>query len=790
METRSFPGPVTRGTDNVDYQFINGFVAVGDLPCRIATRAEIATRTVPFPGDFPITGVNLPGFNRRLDFSGFWHLPQRLTRLARCHLTPAAPGAHRFRLETCGGVHIWADGVLITAFEPYTRNKTAQTEITLDLPAKGIDLLIRAEEMAERDTNFFVELTLLSPSAVAATIPTKADPSALPALMALARDIHPTQTAFAPDEDLTLAVSAPAPVAVQVTARVHPSVHLSHLPPIFETKVTLPAGATQVSLGRGLPEGYHPLSLTFALGDLKVDRQIGFARLDPAFPLAETLPARKTQALRHLAQHGEPRAGKLLARAALGLPFTEEDAATLDDTLDAIDTRRDCADFVLVPLLWLLTDHPDFLPPAQKARAEASALGFRYWMTEPGNDTMWFWSENHVLCFHVSEYLAGRLYPDHVFPNTGLTGAQHLELARQRLSRWLASVSDHGLAEWNSAAYYPIDFIGLLALEHFGEAAIADPSRALLDRLFTMIALHGLNGVASGSMGRAYDKELRAGPLNELAPFLAVATGQGWIGTGVAALPQFCVSAYTPPEGLAGLAAPKTPLQARYVQGFGTAARLGLWKSSHVQLSAAIDGTPGAHGHQQHLVDVQFTAPFARLWVNHPGEDDPWGHNRPSYWAGNGVMPRVGMAGDTVLMLYDLGPDPRLPFTHAYAPLSEFDEVRRGPDWLVLRQGAASVLVKATGPIQTLTQGPGAGLEHRVQGALTGWLIKAGFTDPDAAEAHAQSLTLGLDGQTLTAGALRLDWHQGLSLNGQPMPFPTASSDPVITPYSEPQDAL
>ena len=36
---------------------------------------------------------------------------------------------------------------------------------------------------------------------------------------------------------------------------------------------------------------------------------------------------------------------------------------------------------------------------------------------------MWFWSENHVLCFHVAQYLAGDAFPDDVFPNTGKTGA-------------------------------------------------------------------------------------------------------------------------------------------------------------------------------------------------------------------------------------------------------------------------------------------------------------------------------------------------------------------------------
>ncbi len=31
----------------------------------------------------------------------------------------------------------------------------------------------------------------------------------------------------------------------------------------------------------------------------------------------------------------------------------------------------------------------------------ACILNFRYWMDEPGDDVMWFYSENHALMFHT-----------------------------------------------------------------------------------------------------------------------------------------------------------------------------------------------------------------------------------------------------------------------------------------------------------------------------------------------------------------------------------------------------
>jgi hypothetical protein len=622
--------------------------------------------------------------------------------------------------------------------------------------------------------------------------------------MDLARSVHPARVVFDGTGPLELSFDAAAPGDVAVSATVGQSVHLSHKPPLFAAEAVLKKGARKLSLDlpEGLPDAYHPLRLVFAIGEMRVERAIAFALLREgrAQALPGTLDDRKAQAMAYAAQHGELRTGRLLAQLETGKPLDAAAMEILQDTLDGIRQRRDCSDFVMVPLLWVYGAHREDLPEEIAAEIKAAVLNYRYWMDEPGNDTMWFWSENHVLCFHVSEYIAGGLFPEEVFPNSGLTGAEHRALAEARLTKWYESVEAHGLAEWNSAAYYPVDFIGLLAMQHWGEGAMKRRAEGVLDRLFTMIALHTCNGVSAGTMGRAYDKELRAGPLSELAPFAAVGFGRGWLNEGVAALPMFCASDYAPPEHLALFAAPDegTAIEARYVQGFGEAARLALYKTAHVQISAAVDAGGGRTGHQQHLVDVQAAAdPFARIWVNHPGEDDPWGMMRPSYWAGNGIMPQVGMHANCCLILSDLGEAPRLPFTHAYAPLTQFDEVLEGEDWRVFRSGRGFVLLKATGPVATLTRGPGAGLEHRCEGVRTGWAIVAGDLDeaglvPVAERAAAMRLTIGEEPLTLRLSEegqeeLLLDYASGLSVAGQPVPFPTHSPIPQV---SEPIPSL
>lgn len=790
LHETEFHGPAQPMEDRVDYRFVNGWVDVGDLPCRLATWEEVRHRPLPPMPEVDGAQVNLPGFNRRLDFTGFWHIPHRLRRAARTRLIPQGAGPHRFRIGTCGGLHLWVDGQHVTAFEPFTRNAMQETEVTLPLRPEGSEVVIALEEMAERDTNFFLELTWLGTAPLMSEVPGEADPDTLDDLMRLAREVRPAQVAMGSDDALRLVFDSPPARDVTIKAHVARSVHLRHLPPLWSHSAQLAKGTREIDLGRPeLGPGYHPLTLSFEVGDTRLTRSIAFARLSPQARLADTLAARKAQALEHAATEGEARIGRVLARMALGHTWSDSDSAILDDTLTGIERRRDCSDFVMVPLLWLLARHADRLPADAHTRARQAVLGYRYWMTEPGNDAMWFWSENHVLCFHVSQLLAGQLYPEAVFANANKTGATHHFEATSALTRWFDAIEADGLAEWNSAAYYPIDFIGLLALAELAEGEIRRRARALLDQLFTMIALHSMNGTCAGSMGRAYDKELRAGPLTELSPFAAVAFGTGWLTSGVAALPMFCLTDYAPPEDLAALVAPPTALTARYVQGHGDQGRLALAKTAHGMISACVDGTAGATGHQQHLVDLQFRAPFARVWVNHPGEDDPWGANRPSYWAGNGVMPRVALHEATALMLFDGG---RLPFTHAYAPLSEFDQHIAGEDFLVLVSGQAAAVLKATGPIHPVTDGPGAGLEWRVLGLPTGWALSLCDLPQGGATAladHARTTELHLTrdatglGLSLMRGETQLHLNQttGLSVNGTPCPFPTSARAPQIT---------
>jgi hypothetical protein len=799
LEEELYPGEPSAMVDTVDYKFINGFVDVPEPPCRHAIRAEIAGRDIALEREFEIDALNLPGFNRRLEFSGFWHLPTRLRRWARTILFPQRDGHHRLQVSTCGGVNLWVDGRRIAKFEPFTRNKEQSTSIELPLKAEGSEVVLLVEEMAERDAVYFVELTWQGDGELFSEIPGNACEADINILMSLARTVRPEKTVFRRGEALTLVFDQVSEAQVLVEGRVQPSVHMRDKEPLLEVATSLQAGKNFVVLAKEtpqLPDGYHALKLTLSLGETRVEREIGLALIGGFEPrrLEGDLAARKKAALRFASTYGEARIGRVLAMLSVGVSGDEQALKKIiADTLHAIKQRRDCSDFVMVPLLWVYAHYRDKLDEQTCQAVEAAILDYRYWMDEPGDDVMWFWSENHVLCFHTAQYLAGKIFPERQFSASGRSGSQQHDVAKARLSRWFASVEAHGLAEWNSAAYYPIDFIGLLALFEMGEDAVAQPAKRLLDQLFRMIALHTINGVSAGTMGRAYDKELRAGPLTELSPFATVAFGKGWLNEGVAALTMFCAGSYAPPDDVLELVSPPSgeALTAHYVQGYGTAARLALFKSAAVQLSSSIDGRPGQNGHQQHLMDIQFSAhPFAKVWINHPGEDDPWGTNRPSYWAGNGVMPRVGQHENICMMIYDLGDTSRIAFTHAYAPLEWFDEHRIGENYLLLKSGSAFTLLAASQSILAVTDGPGAQIEFRSEGRCTAWFSIVGDLPTgglDDIKAQWSKARFSFDSDRLQAWlswqgqpTLMLDYAEGLFVGGRHKPFPNENTFPMV----------
>ncbi|KMW56888.1 hypothetical protein AIOL_001845 [Candidatus Rhodobacter oscarellae] len=742
-----YPGVAAPMPNAVTYRFENGWVDTGDLPCRAALRREVEDRVISLP-ELSYPEVYLGGPSGDVDLSGFCHVPEWRVRHARVRLLCPKAQVIQARVKTAGAVHIWCGNALVARFEPFTRNQPQVHAFEFPAVAGAPYLTVRFEDLHERDTVFGFRLELVAGEGLQTEIEVDADKAEVATALAVLDGLR-TVEVFNMRHQVGITSDAlpDRDIAIRFPDLQAQEDALSADNPVFE--LTAPAGC---SVQRCAVD----------LGGTQLVRHLGMTVLQDRVALSdESYEARKSALL------ARQDSGEDIVQALLALAQGRWDAAAqqiLDQALREVEARHDCADFRMMSLLWIWKHHRQQLPDAQAERLTQAILGFRYWMDEPGNDVMWFWSENHVLCFHIAQFLAGEMMPAELFTASSRPGAVQARLGAARLHMWFDAIDEHGLAEWNSTAYYPINYRGLLALFTLAQdSALKQRAKLLLDRMSQMVALHMAGGVAAGSQGRLYEKELLAGPMTELGALGSLMFG-GWHVPGKdAAAVMLALSPYRPPDAASGLARPEpgARIEAEYQQGLEGQARLNLFKTASVQLSSVVHHNPGQTGHQQHVIDLQFASdPLARIWVNHPGTLRHWAEARPSFWAGNGRLPDVTQGANTALMLYELRPGD-IPFTHLFLPQDHFDECLSDAHWVFVRAGQGYGAIWSAGALEPEQDGLYAGYERRQAGPMSAWVIHAGDAALHGSFAAfietARALAPQLAGPRLTAGSAVLD---------------------------------
>ena len=182
----------------------------------------------------------------------------------------------------------------------------------------------------------------------------------------------------------------------------------------------------------------------------------------------------------------------------------------IEGVLDYIDERYDCSDFVMLGIVRLLYQFKENRLLSKKLikKAESTLLNFKYWPDEPGIDSMCYWTENHQIMFSCNEYLAGQLFPDSIFQNSGMTGFQKMERARKRILQWLELRYKTGFSEWLSHIYYDEDLTALINLVDFcSDPIIVKRALIVLDLMFLDMALNSYEGIFGSTHGRSYGAE-------------------------------------------------------------------------------------------------------------------------------------------------------------------------------------------------------------------------------------------------------------------------------------------
>lgn len=186
--------------------------------------------------------------------------------------------------------------------------------------------------------------------------------------------------------------------------------------------------------------------------------------------------------------------------------FDEEEIYTmLFKQSEYMKNRFDCADFRAQLLFKIYKDCKEKLNENCRKLIKKAFLDFKYFMDEPGDDSMCYWSENHLLLFAVSEYLAGQEWPDEIFTNNGMTGREHMEKARMRIDAWMEQRFNFGFLEYLSNNYLAEDISPMANyIAYTEDKKSAEQMKIIMDILWLDVALNSVNNRFVAVSSRMY----------------------------------------------------------------------------------------------------------------------------------------------------------------------------------------------------------------------------------------------------------------------------------------------
>lgn len=480
----------------------------------------------------------------------------------------------------------------------------------------------------------------------------------------------------------------------------------------------------------------------------------------------------------------------ILARKFLGVDG-ERDTELLYETLDQIESRYDCSDFLVCGLIRYLKNYPVNEDLAK--RAKEVLLNWRYWMDQKGSDAMCFWSENHSLMFYTCAMNAGEMYPEEYFPRADMTGRELFIEGRSKVKAWLADVEEHGFEEFLSTVYMCVTFAALLNVIDFSEDVISRRAVKITDRLLEMLCRHTFDGVVIAPMGRVYREVVHPfeqgaqALMNLINPEVPYSYGEGWLGFYASSsyqLPKDLTDLMVQPAdtaystGNALIRLKKTPAYCmtsvqspRQDEEFKRWRNLTLDPDSDTStceytksLNERFHGTtcfePGVYGYQQHMWYAALDKE-TDLFTNHPGGTCDSSSMRPGYWYGNGVMPSLAQEENFLGAVYHIPEEHPIHFTHAYFPAPKFSETIISDHWLSGRKADGFAALWCSGMLEPVDDQLFE-CEYRTYGDdIAYFCVCAGRQDFKSLEeftAYAKDLHPNFDAQQriLTAGPLKV----------------------------------
>ena len=184
--------------------------------------------------------------------------------------------------------------------------------------------------------------------------------------------------------------------------------------------------------------------------------------------------------------------------------FSEDEIyALLSKQAAYMNGRFDCADFRAQMLFKIYKDCS--LSDRCAELIKNTFIGFKYFISEPGDDSMCYWSENHQILFAVSEYLAGQEWPDEIFTNNSMTGKEHKEKAKNRIDAWMKQRFDYGFSEYLSNNYLAEDIAPMANfIAYADDENLVEQMKIIMDILWLDVALNSVNNRFVAVSSRMY----------------------------------------------------------------------------------------------------------------------------------------------------------------------------------------------------------------------------------------------------------------------------------------------
>jgi len=190
----------------------------------------------------------------------------------------------------------------------------------------------------------------------------------------------------------------------------------------------------------------------------------------------------------------------------------------INPVLDYVDHRYDCSDFRVMQLLKLKFVGQDLLDKYKDLdnKINQTLLNFKFWVLDPGKDSMCYYSENHQICYIANEYLIGKLFPNEKFKIDDKTGLEHQNRALERFNIWIELRNKYSYSEFYSSNYTPISLTALAFLYQYSDNKdIKNKCKKEVHTILRFFATTAFEDTFINASGRDYSRNVMNCSYNE-----------------------------------------------------------------------------------------------------------------------------------------------------------------------------------------------------------------------------------------------------------------------------------